>query len=136
VTVNGCEYTFNATKNTNSAAAPTPGILTPFSADLTVVCPAGKQIEIHVYNTAAHNDVGVGVLCTYNIGPQQINNQIRLTNIVGAPNDILAHIHANVAVTTASGGICGAANQTAVYKGTDTLQALNAVGVPVAGSVS
>ncbi len=87
VTVNGCEYTFNATKNTTD----TEGNLTPFSADLTIDCPTGKQIEIHVYTSKAKHEADES-LCTFDIGPQTVNNHIQLTNEAGAPNDILAHV--------------------------------------------
>jgi len=114
VTMNGCTYTFTATKNTAN---------TPFSADLTINCstsPPEKQIEIHVYNNAAHTEL----LCTYDVRHQVANNQIQLTN---EASDILAHINATVLVhNTKPGGVCGSKETpNAVYKGTHTLRATN-----------
>jgi len=122
VTLNGCTYTFTATKD---KAAGT------FSADLTI-CNTGGPIEIHVYNDAAHNEV----LCTYDVTEQTINDQITLTNIAGSPSDVLAHINATVAVdNTIPGGICSSSTS-AVYTGTHTLRATDAEGKFVNTSVS
>lgn len=127
VTVNGCTYEFNATKNTGGK---------PFGADLTIKCPAGKQIEIHVYKNKEH----VNVECTYDLGHQLINNQIELTNqvVAGANNDdILAHVNATVTLTnTIKNAVCGQSDiETAVYAGTFTLKAFNGVN-QVDGTIS
>jgi len=138
VNVEGCTYTVNATKNTTSAPSPgpTPGVATPFSADLQITCPENQSIKIHIYNTANHNHSPAAVLCTFDVGPQTINNQIQLTNTV--THDVEAHIHANVALTsTITGGICGATvNPTSIYKGVDTLTATNSEGASVGSTVS
>ena len=135
VTVNECEYTFNATKETTD----TEGNPTPFSADLTIDCPAGKQIEIHVYASKAKHEAKEP-LCTYDIEPQgPINNHIQLTNQAGTPNDILAHV-TNLPIVldnTIKSSTCGeTTHPEAIYNGTDTLQAEKENGTKVNASVS
>jgi len=117
ITLNGCTYTTTATKNTAGL---------PFSVDVSIKCPEKKQIELHVYNNAAHTET----LCTYDIGPQEINNQIQLTNIEGGgPDDVVGHMSATLTATnTTVGGVCGSNGvMTCIYKGTHTLRATNAV---------
>ena len=131
VTMNGCAYKFNATKNTAS---------TPFSADLTIECPevggVTKTIEIHVYGNAAEPHNGT-VICTYDIGHQTISNQIQLTNDAsGTPDDIVAHVNATVALTnTIPNATCTTATSS-VYTGTDTLTATTEAGVNTHATVS
>jgi len=116
ITLNGCTYTTTATKNTSGFA---------FSVDVSINCPEKKQIELHVYNNAGHTET----LCTYDIGPQAINNQIELTNIAGSPDDVRGHMSATLAATnTTVGGVCGSnASLTCTYKGSHTLRATNAL---------
>jgi hypothetical protein len=127
ITMNGCAYKFKATKKTEEV---------PYSADLTIECPAEKQIELHVYDTTAHNDVGTATLCTYDVSSQTIGNAIQLTNTEA--EDIRAHSEAEVAVTnTIRNSICGeAASLTATYLGEDTLTATNEAGQSVGLTVS
>jgi len=116
VTHNECRYTFEATKNTAS---------TPFSADLTIICKEPKQIEIHVYNDAAHKEE----ICTYDVRHQTIKDQIQLTNEfpAGKPDDVLAHVNAKVLVhNTKPVGVCGVlSTPNAIYKGTQTIRGTN-----------
>jgi hypothetical protein len=56
--MNGCDYVFHI-ETTN-------GTLGQYAISADVVCPAGKQIEIHVYNNAEHKTS----ICTYTIGAQ------------------------------------------------------------------
>jgi len=114
ITLNGCTYTTTATKNTSGFA---------FSVDVSINCPENKQIELHVYNNAAHTET----LCTFDIGPQAINNQIQLTNEGGSPDDVVGHMNATInAHNTKTGGVCGNSTEpTCVYKGTHTLRATN-----------
>jgi hypothetical protein len=119
VTMNGCDYVFQATKETNE---------TPYSADLTVTCHEGNEIEIHVYKNSAepHSEE---VLCTYDIHHQTITDAIQLTNTKDANGvmDIHAHVNANVTLTnTIESATCGTGeNLNAKYEGTDTLRATN-----------
>ena len=136
ITVNGCHYKFNATKETTD----TEGNPTPFSADLTIECNnAGEQIEIHVYASKAKHEADEP-LCTYDIKPQgPINNHIQLTNNAGGPNDVVAHI-TNLPVVlhnTKPSTICS--NETepvSLYNGEDTLRATDEQGSLVNASVS
>ncbi|HYJ21926.1 MAG TPA: hypothetical protein VEW07_07885 [Solirubrobacterales bacterium] len=55
ITVNGCTFKLHAT--------------TTASGQATVVCPAGKQIEVHVYENAVKHEENKP-LCTYDIAAQ------------------------------------------------------------------
>lgn len=64
VTLNGCDYTIGATKPGTTGMPPTTGTL-----QATIDCPAGQQIEIHVYLDAFAHAANVST-CTYDIAPQ------------------------------------------------------------------
>jgi len=127
ITTNQCYYLLNATKDTSEFHS--PFTVTPWSMDLTIRCPAGKQIEIHVYETSSHEHKLAKTLCTYDIPPQQILNQIQLTNepAVEGIDDVVAHVNATVTTTnTIQSNVCGMGEQVqATYKGTDTIRATN-----------
>ena len=134
VTVNGCEYKFNATKNTPD----TESNNTPFGADLAIVCPENQQIEIHVYESAAKH-ANDEPLCTYDIAPQTVNSHIQLTNHANSPNDIIAHV-TNLPIefdNTIQSSLCGeTTHPNAIYNGEATLTAEDEAGNPVNSSVS
>jgi hypothetical protein len=122
VTTNGCAYRFNATKNTGGHA---------FSTDLHIECPAGKKIEIHVYDT--HN---ANTLCTYDIEPQTILDAVELTNVGG---NVVADItEAEVELhNTIPNVLCNSStNPVLIYTGEDQVEAFGEAGNPVASSVS
>jgi hypothetical protein len=127
ITMNGCRYTFHATKNTPAG----------FFADLHIKCPTGKEIEIHVYNTSNHIDTGAPI-CTYDVPPQTPAKQIELTNKPGTPDDIVKHINVTVKTkATITGGLCGSKTEpNLTYVGTHTLQATNVAGKFVNTTVS
>ena len=134
VTVNGCEYKFNATKNTPD----TESNNTPFGADLTIVCPENQQIEIHVYEDATKH-ANDEPLCTYDIEPQTVNSHIQLTNHANSPNDIIAHVTSLPIEldNTKQSSLCGeTTHPNAIYNGEDTLTAEDEAGNPVNSSVS
>jgi hypothetical protein len=129
VTHNECNFTFNATTTTTEN---TPSGLTfDRTASVTIECPVGKQIQIHVYSTA--NPPHSQVICTYDVGPQGPLQGIELTNKVNTPtavNDVEAHIKVTTAVqNTIKSAVCGQnENTSAVYEGTATIRATNAAG--------
>lgn len=110
VTTNGCAYRLSATKNTAETA---------LSADLRLECPeeGPKQIELHTYNDEAHTET----LCTYDIEPQSVENQIQLTE---EGSDTIEHLNLGlVAVNTNLSFVCSNEEEpTMVYEGEDTLQ--------------
>lgn len=129
VLMNGCTFTYHGKKNTTFT----------FSANLTIKCPTGKQIEVEVLNTDEHNDEKAATLCLYTITHQTINNQIELTNDkTNNPDDILAHF--NMAISTHNkikNGTCGENDtEPAVIKGTHTFRATNALSQYVNTTVS
>ncbi len=75
VTMNGCTYVFHLTEKVAAGH---------YRAHVDIVCPAGKEIEIHVYGSAAAHTAGTA-LCTVKIPPQ--NNlttvDIRTTTTAG-----------------------------------------------------
>jgi hypothetical protein len=129
ITHNECNFTFNATTTTTES---TPsGLSFDRTASLTIECPVGKQIQIHVYGTAnpPHNQV----TCTYDVPAQGPIQGFELTNKVNTPtsvNDIEAHINFTTAITnTTKSAVCGQNENTSmVYAGTATIRATNAAG--------
>lgn len=127
VTMNGCGYRLNATRNTGGFF---------YTADLTVECPAFKSIEIHIYNAALSE---TSTICTYDIGHQTYSGAFQLTNNAAAtPDDIIAHSDFSFgAENTIKSAICGQLSFPFIfYDGEDTLQTTDAGGVLVNGSVS
>ena len=126
VTMNSCDYTFNATKNTAG---------TEFSADLEIGCDEPEdQIEIHIYGSKAKHEADEP-MCTYDIEPQTVLNKIQLTN--GA-SDVTAKISELPVVlnNTIKSATCGEAEHpTSLYNGEDTLQATNEKGKIVSSEV-
>jgi len=64
VTLNGCDYTFGFTRPGTTGSLPTTGTMQAW-----INCPAGQQIEIHVYENAFLHAANIST-CTYDIGPQ------------------------------------------------------------------
>jgi len=136
VTMNGCVFDVEAT------ATVTEGGEEHFLGDPDIECPAGKQIEIHVYNTASLNDAGAATLCTYDIQPQTDLIGITFTNQHNEPtavDDVVADFNvASIDVTRTAGteGLCGPVSQTAVYQGQATFRATSEAGEFVAAEVA
>lgn len=64
ITMNGCDYTVGFTRPGTTGWPATTGGLHAW-----INCPAGQQIEIHVYENAFRHAENVST-CTYDIGPQ------------------------------------------------------------------
>ena len=127
VTTNGCTFRLDATKNTSGFA---------FGGDLSIVCPEGKYIETHIYNAAASEST---TLCTWDVTPQSIKDQIQMTNeFATTPDEVIAHVNATVTLdNTIKNATCGQnAIEIGTYSGKDRVQMTNAAGVFVNGSVS
>lgn len=126
VITNGCTLAIKATATITESGTE------HLNADTNLGCPAGKQIEVHVYNTSSGSDSGASMLCTYDIGAQSGLSGITLTNKANTPtsvDDVVAHFNVGsmkVTRTAGSEAICGKESQTAVYKGEATMRATNA----------
>ena len=109
VTMNGCDYILEATSKTAGRA--------------TVVCPVGKQIEVHIYENATKHTENKP-LCTYDIkaqGPLTTVN-IGTSNAGTATEDLLLGLAVTGIKTTSTIGstiVCGIA---AGAEGTSTLK--------------
>jgi hypothetical protein len=131
VTMNGCDYDLYP----NSVTA-TTGTGT---ADLT--CPAGKEVEVHIYENAEKHAKGES-LCTYDIPPQtnlsagEYHNE---TNAATGKKDITATLNVtNIATKSTVNakilcGIAPGATGTSTLSGSVTLTADedNGIGAPV-----
>lgn len=105
ITVNGCHYQIGVSRpGTTGVEMPTTGRL-----HAGLVCPAGTQLEIHVYENAFAHAGNVST-CTYDIFPQGPVLAGIYHNVVGMPNDVLATINAtfNGVSTVGPAAICGA----------------------------
>ena len=106
VTTNGCDYSIGFSKPGTTQTPEGTGLMQAW-----VLCPAGQQIEIHVYeNAAAH--AGNVSLCTYDIGTQGPVPAGVYHNVAGNPNDVLATIRARFTAkrTAGPGFLCGGMN--------------------------
>lgn len=123
VTMNSCFFRIEATTTI------TEGGQEHFLGDPDIECPAGKQMEIHVYNTSSLSDAGASSLCTYDIAPQNDLTGVTFTNNYNEPtavDDIVADFNIgsiDVVRTSGSEFTCGAEKQTAVLAGQATLRA-------------
>jgi hypothetical protein len=122
VTPNGCNYTFTNLKHTEEG-----GKSIDYDADVSIICPAGKKIELHMYKNAAHTEQ----LCTLTIESDQTDlGTNTITNVAGSPDDLLIHHNIKTKVENHNPNpICGEATSTAEMHGTTTFKALNAAGV-------
>jgi hypothetical protein len=88
VTTNGCDYSIGVSKPGTTGTPETTGLMQAW-----ILCPAGQQIEIHIYENAAAHAANVS-LCTYDIGPQGPVPAGVYHNVFGNPNDVVATIRA------------------------------------------
>jgi hypothetical protein len=106
VTLNGCDYSVGVSKPGTTQQPAGTGLM-----EAWIVCPAGQQIEIHIYENAAAHGANVS-LCTYDIAPQGPVPAGVYHNVGGAPNDVLATINAKFTAkrTAGPGFLCGGMN--------------------------
>lgn len=106
ITMNGCDYLVGFSKpGTTGPAAPT-GLMHAW-----VQCPAGQQIEIHVYANAFAHAMNVST-CTYDLFPQGQVAAGVYHNVVegGALPDVLATVNAKFTARSTigfGGAVCG-----------------------------
>jgi len=125
VTMNDCDYLFHGGKTAS------PGSTTFIEVEVDLVCPEGKQVEIHVYKGAASE---AEELCTLKVAPFANNKGNETHNVgTGSTNDITITTTATEIETTRTGSLlCGAASQKATYTGSTTVKAFE----DKAGSIS
>lgn len=78
---------------------------TPTAAEVHLLCPANKAIELHVYPDATHSTS----VCTYRIPPQTVTG-ITYENMAGVPSDVTIETNSNVSTERTGGTLatCGA----------------------------
>jgi hypothetical protein len=104
VTMNGCDYTVGFGRPGTTQQPATTGTMRAW-----VNCPAGQQIEIHVYQDAFMHAANVST-CTFDIKPQGPVPAGIYHNTFGAIPDVDATINAKFTATStigAGGVICG-----------------------------
>ena len=91
---------------------------------IDLVCPMGKEIEIHVYSNTTNHTSGI-VLCTFTIPPFVGNHSLTLENTTSGIDDvnITATITGVAKRVTGSALLCGPAEQNGVYTGASTVRA-------------
>jgi hypothetical protein len=114
--MNGCAYEVAANDTVTESEAK------HFVGVTNITCPAGKEIEVLVYNTSNPNHTGASTLCTFKIGPQSNLTGTTLTN---KENDVVADFSIE-SIKATSSGLC--TGETASYKGEATLKVTNAKG--------
>jgi len=108
VHMNGCTYDFTLAEKTLGPER--------WHAETNVVCPAGKDIQITVFENAEKHTAGT-TLCEYTIVGQKVSG-VEFRNVAGGKIGILAN-NVGVAYTRPKGtiGNCGGASGTAFYNG-------------------
>lgn len=106
ITMNGCDYTIGFGKPGTTNQPMTTGTMRA-----GIDCPAGQQIEIHVYENAFAHAANVST-CTYDIRPQgPVPAGIyHNTGAVGMIPDVDATVNATFTATStigAGGAVCG-----------------------------
>ena len=106
ITTNGCDYNVGVSKPGTTNTPATTGLMQAW-----LFCPAGQQMEIHVYETPAAHGANVP-LCTYDIGPQGPVAAGVYHNVAGNPSDVVATIKAGFTAkrTVGPGFVCGGMN--------------------------
>lgn len=106
ITTNGCDYSIGVSKpGTTGIVNQTTGRMQAW-----LNCPAGQQLEIHIYENAAKHAANVST-CTYDVGPQGPVPAGIYHNTPGmVPPDILATVNAtfNGLSTIGPAAFCGA----------------------------
>ncbi len=99
VTHNGCTLTLTATP-------PSGGVTL---GDVTIDCPEGKTIEVHVYESAAAHTANKS-FCTYTIGPQTLTGATITATGAGATRDLDINLSTLSAAKVTNDGTAGLAS--------------------------
>ncbi len=126
VTMNGCDYKFHG-------GVEVSGGTTFKEVEVDLICPAEKQVEIHVYKSATTE---TEELCTYKVAGFVNNKGNETHNVAGSPNDLTITTTAEGIATTRTGSLlCGAASTTAKYTGSTTVKAFEDAGGSVTSPI-
>jgi hypothetical protein len=102
VTLNGCDYSFGVSQPGTTQQPAGTGKL-----EASIICPAGQQIQIHVFENAFTHAANMP-LCTYDIAGQGPVPAGIYHNVAGAPGDVLATVKAQfTAKRTGPEMMCG-----------------------------
>jgi hypothetical protein len=103
VTTNGCDYQIGFTRPGSTGAPETTGTM-----QASLVCPAGQQLEIHVYENAVQHVENIST-CTYDVAPQGPVPAGVYHNTPGPPADVLATVNATFTAVNTMGPVflCG-----------------------------
>lgn len=105
VTTNGCDYRFRFTQAGTTGWQEDTGEM-----QAGILCPPGRQIEIHIYENAMKHAENVS-LCTYDVLPQPPVQAGVYHNKAGMPGDVEATVRARFTAVNTIGPamVCGAA---------------------------
>ena len=120
VTHNGCNYRFYGGEEENG----NPHLFNKVTVDLD--CPTGKEIEVHVWSSAANHVTASTPICTYNVHEFVGKHNNTLENTTTGTHDVdVTTTVEGIAVTRVHGSalVCGSSTQFAVYTGATTLRA-------------
>lgn len=78
ITDNGCTFRLTATEKVDEIT---------FEAHVDIVCPVGKELEIHAFETEVKHKENQP-MCTFAIPPQAELTSVQLKNLKGKPADI------------------------------------------------
>jgi hypothetical protein len=103
VTTNGCDYSIGVSKPGTTGTPATTGTMQAW-----LNCPAGQQLEIHIYENAAKHAANAAT-CTYDLGSQGPIPAGIYHNTQVMPSDVLATVNAtfNALNTIGPPAICG-----------------------------
>lgn len=103
ITTNGCDYSVGVSRPGTTGTPPTTGTMQAW-----LNCPAGQQLEIHVYENAGRHAENIST-CTYDLGSQGPVPAGIYHNTPGPPSDVLATMNATFIALNTIGPefICG-----------------------------
>jgi len=114
VTMNDCDFLLHdmTTETPNS---------TTFTALVDLVCPVGKQVEIHIYKSATGE---TEELCTYKIASFTNKGGNVIHNVAGEHNDLtITHTLTEIPTTRTGSLLCGGASSNLTFTGSTTIKA-------------
>ena len=103
ITTNGCDYSFGFGKPGTTGQPITTGTL-----QVSLVCPPGQQLEVHVYENAVKHVENIST-CTYDVPSQGPVAAGVYHNTPGPPADVLMTVNANFVALNTIGPVflCG-----------------------------
>jgi len=118
VTMNGCDYLATNLKHTETA----------YTGDVSVICPPGKKVELHLYTNQTENSE----VCTMTVEEDQTDvSGTTITNVAGSPDDLLLHVSMRTTIEKHGSILCGSETGTAELHGTGTARAFDETGKQV-----